>query len=518
MTTTDSPPAEQQPAARRRRGRPNRSSLYVGLNVGFLLLLVFGLAAGGDPEPRLLYLALLFALCTGPLLYADGANGRYAILTVLMPLMFMYYGVPDFLRLVPDLGPPASGLSTGILSKAEIGILVGLSLMVLGYRTAIATWRGRPSRMGTKDWQRSTVVSLGIVFWLIGLSGTWFWQSEIVERYVSTTVGAGTAIPLLISRLIQPIGVGLLAYAYISSRRQGLLLLVATVLAIEFAFGFIADSKELAMRSAIIVIVGKYLLDGRVPKQWLAIAAVVIALTFGVFQAYRFEVLQMGRQTRAGAAENLSQNVDKALNSKMLADGLLQSGILSFASRINLKPTFELVIERVGEDVAYRNGDTLVHILTSFIPRIIWPEKPDSSVGQLFNREFQASADPDTYISATHLAEFYWNFGWAGLVAGMFTVGFILGAINTRIALAEGRSLTRFLILVSTIYMLCLRFEGSIAIEYIVWMRSVGVILLLHLAFARVTPRQKVRAGSADRATPAGAPPEARRATLAADS
>jgi hypothetical protein len=491
MANPESPPPSP-PAARPRVARaPRRTGLYFGLNAGFLVLVMLGAAVGGNPEPRFLYLIALFALCSGPILYTDALNGRYAILTVLMPLLFLFYGLPDVLRLVPEWGPPPSGLATGVLSIAEVGVLVGLGMLVLGYRFAVNTWRGRPARTAVRDWRRTTLLSLGLALWLVGLLGTWIWQSEVVERYVGTMLGASSAIPLLISRLVQPIGIGLLAYLYVMSRSRPLLILVLAILAIEFVFGFIADSKELAIRSAIIVIVGKYLLEGRIPRQWIIIAGTVVALTFGIFQAYRFEVLQTGKQTRASAAENLSANVDRALNSDMLSGGLVRSSVVSLASRIDLKPTLELVIARVGNDVAYQGGDTLVHIFTSFIPRIIWPDKPDSSVGQLFNREFQVSADPNTYISATHLGELYWNFGWPGVVLGMFAIGFLLGFVNSRFALAEHRSLTRFLVLVTTIYFLCLRFEGSIAIEYIVWMRSLALVAALHFLFASVSPRAR---------------------------
>lgn len=489
MANPDTSPAPP-PAARPRAPRvPRRTGLYFGLNVGFAVLVMLGAAVGGNPEPRFLYLIALFALCSGPILYTDLLNGRYAILTVMMPLMFLFYGFPDVLRLVPEWGPAPSGLSTGVLSIAEVGILLGLGVLVLGYRTAVSVWRGRPARAAVKDWRRTTLLGLGLFFWIVGLVGTWIWQSEVVERYVGNAVGASTAIPLLISRMVQPIGIGLLAYLYVVSRSRPLLVLILFILGIEFVFGFIADSKELAIRSAIIVIVGKYLLEGRIPRQWIIVAGTVVALTFGIFQAYRFEVLQTGKQTRAGAAENLSENVDRALNSNMLSGGLVRSSVVSLATRLDLKPTLELVVERVGKDVSYRGGDTLVHIFTSFIPRLIWPDKPDSSVGQLFNREFRISADPDTYISATHLGELYWNFSWPGIAIGMFAIGFLLGGVNSRFCLAESKSLTRFLVLVITIYFCCLRFEGSIALEYIVWMRSLAIVAVLHLVFAKVSPR-----------------------------
>jgi hypothetical protein len=87
----------------------------------------------------------------------------------------------------------------------------------------------------------------------------------------------------------------------------------------------------------------------------------------------------------------------------------------------------------------------------------------------------------------------------------MYLIGFFLGWINSRFALSEARSLTRFLVLVTTIYLPCMRFEGNIAMEYIVWMRSLAMVAVLHLIFATTMPRLARRAGSTRPGTPAPA-------------
>jgi hypothetical protein len=68
----------------------------------------------------------------------------------------------------------------------------------------------------------------------------------------------------------------------------------------------------------------------------------------------------------------------------------------------------------------------------------------------------------------------------------MFLIGCLLGLINSRFALAEHKSVTRFLVLVTTIYLICLRFEGGIALQYTLWIRSLGLIMVLHWLFARM--------------------------------
>lgn len=45
--------------------------------------------------------------------------------------------------------------------------------------------------------------------------------------------------------------------------------------------------------------------------------------------------------------------------------------------------------------------------------------------------------------------------------------------------------MTRIMVLVVTVQTMCIGFEGEIANSYVVWMRSIAAIGLLHLLFAR---------------------------------
>jgi hypothetical protein len=283
--------------------------------------------------------------------------------------------------------------------------------------------------------------------------------------------------------MLAPVGGAMIIYAWITSGRRSLLMLVLAIIAAEFVLGFVSDSKELSIRAMVLLILAKFLIEGRVPKQWIALAAVAIALTFSVFQAYRLEIFQVREQSRQEALQNLSANLGKALNSKMLREGQAVSGTEKFIERISFKSTIEVIVERTGRSAEFQDGYTLSLLLYAFIPRLILPNKPDSSVGQMFNREFHFSEDRDTYISVTHLGELFWNYGWPGLLIGMTVIGAVLGVASSSWSLRERANLTRFLLLMSTIYLVCFRFESGVALQYTLWLRTVFLILLLHLMF-----------------------------------
>jgi hypothetical protein len=193
---------------------------------------------------------------------------------------------------------------------------------------------------------------------------------------------------------------------------------------------------------------------------------------------------------RAQAAQDIGKVLEIALAAKDKVNaGKPGQRAQTLFERASTKQNVELIFQRVGVETPFQHGRTLMDLALAFIPRLIWPNKPGVATGQLFNKEL-VHGDGDTYISPSHLGEIYWNFGWPGVIGGMFLLGFLLGTVGAKSALAEGVSATKLLVLLATVNGLCLGFEGSIAISYVVWLRSLAAVGLLHVMFAR--PRQAV--------------------------
>lgn len=150
-----------------------------------------------------------------------------------------------------------------------------------------------------------------------------------------------------------------------------------------------------------------------------------------------------------------------------------------------MKGNVDLIVKGTESGHPYKLGSTFQPLLYVFFPRVFWSDKPVGNSALQLNREFHISADPDTFISPSHLGEWYWNFGIAGVIVGMALSGALLGYISTRFDLSVQVSVTRALVLMVTLYLLVLRSEGQIGVQYVLWMRSVALIGLLHVALAR---------------------------------
>ena len=464
----------------------SRGALYSLLNIGFVLVMMGAAVITDASNPRVLYVCLLFAACTSPVVLMDRINGRYMLLAAALGMYFLLFGASDAATIALDT---TASLSVGVLSPAELVILAGAVLLILGYQAA-ARPAGQSSVLPGKDWSTSTVVTTGVILWAFGAAATWIWQ---VYRYrTATEVNQGfgdvTTLGLVIARLVHPLGMLLLAYGLAVTRNRMLLAMVLAAIAIDVMIGFIGDTKELAMRGLLLVIFARVLVDGKLPKVWLSAGMAFVIVAFPVFQAYRSDVMGVRGLSRAQAAEDIGHSIQLALQSrqKVLEGRSEEYRNPSFLGRNNIKPTLEILVAKVGHEVRYQDGHTLSLFFMALVPRILWPEKPDSSVGQLYNRELHLSDDPDTYISPSFVGDLYWNFGWAGIIAGLPLFGFLLGSVNRRCDLSQKRSVLRLLVIATTTYLLCARLEDGIAIEFIVWLRSLAAIGLLNLVFARV--------------------------------
>jgi len=488
-----------------------RMALFVGINVTVLMTLVVGVGMSSPTNPRLIYVMMITALCTAPILRLERINGPYFLLMTYLGFFYIFFGFGDVMS---TLGGATPETSQGILSAAEAVILASGAGIVLGYYAAVRWARPKAATAGTvnKDWAFPAIVLVGLLFWLVGTAGMAYWQIHVIGDRTNVTLlknlnalGQGLTTMFMLGQLIQPLGIIILAYAYTTYRRSFLLPMIIAVVFVQVVLGFAADYKSEAMSAGILLVITKTYVDGKVPKSWLVFVALFVVLVFPVFQAYRLQVRGEQGVSSAAAAQDLLGTLGKAINAQAKVKsgfGGAEYRVKSAWERASLKSSVELIVEKTGRDSPYQMGATLTPILTGFIPKIVWSTKESLAVGQIFNKTFHLAVTDDVYISPSHVGEIYWNFGWAGTLLLMPATGFLLGIIGARCIAYPRLSLTRLMVMIVTIVAFVVRAEGSIATEYVVWMRSMAVIGLLHLVFAR---RVHIRGVDSSTVNPKGA-------------
>ena len=87
-------------------------------------------------------------------------------------------------------------------------------------------------------------------------------------------------------------------------------------------------------------------------------------------------------------------------------------------------------------------GKTMSYIAYAFIPRILWPQKPNVSRGAWFDAyigQARSAKEATTSLGMTATGELYWNFGLPGVLLGMFVIGLMEGQL-WRLAGSDPRS------------------------------------------------------------------------------
>jgi hypothetical protein len=91
------------------------------------------------------------------------------------------------------------------------------------------------------------------------------------------------------------------------------------------------------------------------------------------------------------------------------------------------------VVALSPEQVPFWKGKTYKPIFTSFIPRVIWRDKPEERTGNEFGRRygFVESSDKGMSLNLPWITEQYANFGLMGVIFGMTGVGILLAFLES---------------------------------------------------------------------------------------
>lgn len=166
------------------------------------------------------------------------------------------------------------------------------------------------------------------------------------------------------------------------------------------------------------------------------VAAVMVVLAFVILtpikNEYRRSVVTADGQ-RVGAFRGMMEMLNIAWD-----DIIGQKGEATAAEafeqasvRLNHVYTVALVIADTPSVHPYSYGETLLPLLTKWVPRALWQDKPREDFGNRWSKEYGyiAASDDATSYNLPWLAEMYMNFGWAGIAILSLCVGAVMGSL-----------------------------------------------------------------------------------------
>ena len=144
------------------------------------------------------------------------------------------------------------------------------------------------------------------------------------------------------------------------------------------------------------------------------------------------------------------------------------------------------------DEEKFIKGESLFQILTSFIPRIIWTEKPSMSFGSKFGKTFNIITveNNNTSINISWFNEFYWNFKLKGIIFGSILIGFFIICINY---ISNRLSDLNYVIVLSSISMILIP-ESNLSIYLSFSVKSFILLYVISFLINKTFYKNKLKA------------------------
>ncbi len=179
---------------------------------------------------------------------------------------------------------------------------------------------------------------------------------------------------------------------------------------------------------------------------------------------------QLSYTERAILMNDLIFNNNEEINQDKLKSNT-QSGVvwrLSYSLS-----ALSLVLEQTPETVPFWNGESYAPLLTKWIPRFVWPDKPQETMGQEFGHTYRILADDNltTSMNTPILAEAYMNFSYVGFFLVFIIMAFLIGNIFFRSNLKMNTSSSGLISIMNILKV------GYLTVVYCQWESNLSMML-----------------------------------------
>jgi hypothetical protein len=275
-----------------------------------------------------------------------------------------------------------------------------------------------------------------------------YWYFCVIVGWVSTYAlsivagNVGLAVVVENTGMIWMLGVmlGLRAAAYKGDYARAALWLVALMV---YPSTVLVLGGFLSYGSIVIMIVLSVLAIS-VRSNWrVAIGFTVIAfLGFNLFLSYFMNRNEIRASVWGGATlETRLDRISRIVTEFELFDPTDARHLVALDARLNQNNFVGLNAMRLQQGaIDYRYGETLLNGLIQLIPRALWPGKPTfGGSNDLVAEMTGLELSKETSWGVGNVMEFYANFGMPGVIGGFLGLGWLLGWLDRRAALAEAR-------------------------------------------------------------------------------
>jgi len=411
--------------------RPEAAGLNVLLRLftvpifGFLCFFLF--LASGVPRDRIALLGL--ATASGSVILMVAAvdrsrprERRNLLLSLFSFSYFVFYVMQVFVfYLYDDAYTPEHSLSPIPLTAEDVTI--GLLAAFAGYLSLLGGFFLPLGRMAAdfvprmkREW--SVGSSLGVALIAIPMG----WAVLLASQFGLIPQRAGSGVLGTIAQGAS-FGMGLIVLCYMRYRSRAALTLLALTIPPTMFFNFFTSSKGAFLRPLVMIAVVYVIVTRRLRLSFIAAFIVLSSLIYPVSMEYRVYMLSNHLQ-----AVDVIRSPRRAFS--LIADMVthadpveyLREGLEATGHRLDGLAITSIIARDAGSRVPFQGGWSLAYIPMSYVPRLLWPGKPKFETGLWVTDHF-AFPGIDTSTGSTWIGEFFFNFGWPGVLIGMALLG-----------------------------------------------------------------------------------------------
>ncbi len=337
----------------------------------------------------------------------------------------VYYGIPA----LSDKNIEVVAPDEAILKALWLALIGWCALLYSFYAIGLKFSMLRPLRM---EWspERAKIAS----FWLLvvgslssGFFANRFIPAELQQIFSFISffkeLGLGILIILSLRNLLNSFWNIMIWF-----------ILVPVFLLLQIQTGSVAP----LVLSALYIFMLFWACRSRLPWGLVLVVIVFSILLKGVLKDYRLEFWNEDPTviTTSSISERtffIFDEINRKFQEKGLEAFYESSDVVS--DRLSLVSTFAHVVWLTPEQIPYWGGATYAALPSIFVPRILWPDKPQKDLGQAFGHRYEILHPEDeiTSVNLPQLIEFYINFGDAGVLIGMSLMGILYGLMYAKL-------------------------------------------------------------------------------------
>ncbi len=420
-------------------GRPQLSLMML---VALPLLVVFGIGLGmalgvRGNDTTLVALALLSgSIALVPLILDVGRryDRRHLLLTFTCLSFVMNFTVSVFTTYfsatsvvqIDDLGVlDLRAIRPADIIYGQIAALAGLGVMLAGYCLPIGNLFRGSFLVPQRDWTYRAALTVAALMIPVG----WIIFFASAFGFLPARVGSGFIGTISNSTYV---GLALLMLVYLRHGSRAAWWMMVLLIPPSMALNFLGGSKTALLSPPAVVAVAYIVVKRRIAIRWVMVAFAAVIIIYPIAEFQRRVIL---RDNTKGAAYALRRPVEmisritKFAGSYQFGDYLRQ-GVEATSRRSDGLGILSVILRECPGQVPFQGGWTLGYIALSYVPRIVWADKPDMTTGQWVTDHFAGGPDIRSSTAPTWVGELYFNFGWPGIVIGMLLMGVFMRVLH----------------------------------------------------------------------------------------